>query len=134
MDISSFDDLLQAARAQSEPQRLLFVFAGAELPDDATPAERARFAEGQGGALTPLMCVDKAPAELATFDSLVEEARQFGEQWAIVFVAALSGQLGTPPSADAAERALNRMVESVKAGRFGAFIPFDRHGHGVTFN
>ena len=28
MNITSFDDLLQAARAQSEPQRLLFVFAG----------------------------------------------------------------------------------------------------------
>lgn len=50
MDISSFDDLLHAARAQPEPQRLLFVFAAAELPDDATPAQRARFAAGQGGA------------------------------------------------------------------------------------
>jgi hypothetical protein len=32
MDISRFDELLQAARAQPEPQRLLFVFAGAEKP------------------------------------------------------------------------------------------------------
>ena len=38
---------------------LLFVFAGAELPDDATPEQRQRFAEGAGGALVPLMCVDK---------------------------------------------------------------------------
>ncbi len=30
MDISSFDDLLQAARLQPEPQRLLFVFAAVE--------------------------------------------------------------------------------------------------------
>lgn len=29
MDISSFDDFLHAARAQSAPQRLLFVFAAA---------------------------------------------------------------------------------------------------------
>ena len=28
MEIASFDDLLHAARAQPEPQRLLFVFAG----------------------------------------------------------------------------------------------------------
>ena len=42
MDISSFDDLLHAARLQPEPQRLLFVFVGVELPDDATPAQRAR--------------------------------------------------------------------------------------------
>ena len=64
MDISSFDDLLHAARLQPEPQRLLFVFVGVELPDDATPAQRARFEQGQGGALVPLMCVDKTPQEL----------------------------------------------------------------------
>lgn len=77
MDISSFDDLLQAACMQPEPQRLLFVFAAVELPDDATPAQRARFDAGQGGALVPLMCVDKTPQELASFDALVTEARQF---------------------------------------------------------
>ncbi|CDS53277.1 FIG00933811: hypothetical protein [Polaromonas sp. CG9_12] len=74
MDISTFDDLLQAARAQPDPQRLLFVFAGVELPDDATPAQRERFEAGQGGALVPLMCVDKRPDELASFAALVEEA------------------------------------------------------------
>ncbi len=61
MTISSFDDLLQAARAQPEPQRLLFVFAGVELPDDPTANQRQRFEAGQGGALVPLMCVDKRP-------------------------------------------------------------------------
>ena len=59
MTISSFDDLLLQARQQAEPQRLLFVFSGAELPDDATAQQRARFEAGAGGALTPLMCVDK---------------------------------------------------------------------------
>ena len=91
MDISSFDDLLQAARMQPEPQRLLFVFAAVELPDDATPAQRARLEAGQGGALVPLMCVDKTPQELPSFSALVEEARQFtapGHDWAMVFVAA----------------------------------------------
>jgi len=38
MHIASFDDLLQAARLQSQPQQLLFVFAGAELPVDASAA------------------------------------------------------------------------------------------------
>ena len=55
VEISSFDDLLRAARSQPEPQRLLFVFAGAELPEDCTPEQRARFEAGQGGALTPMM-------------------------------------------------------------------------------
>jgi hypothetical protein len=67
LNISTFDDLLRAAREQPEPQRLLFVFAGAELPEDSTPEQRRRFAAGAGGALIPLMYVDKTPEELGTF-------------------------------------------------------------------
>ena len=44
-EIDSFDDLLQVARGRKEPQRLLFVFAGTELPDEATPEQRERFAD-----------------------------------------------------------------------------------------
>ncbi len=60
MNISNFDELLQAARAQAQPQRLLFVFAGVELPDDSTPEQAASFAAGEGGALVPLMVVDSS--------------------------------------------------------------------------
>ena len=35
MDITSFDDLLAAARQQADPPRLLFTFAVAELPPEA---------------------------------------------------------------------------------------------------
>ena len=48
-----FDDFLAAARGQTEPQRLLLVFARAECPPDATPAEREAFERGEGGALAP---------------------------------------------------------------------------------
>ena len=78
MSISSFDDLLRAARQQPEPQRMLFVFTGAELPDDSTPEQRRDFAAGAGGALVPLMCVDKTPDELTTFAALAEESRATG--------------------------------------------------------
>ncbi|MDB5931655.1 MAG: ribonucleotide reductase subunit alpha [Polaromonas sp.] len=132
MDISTFDDLLQAARAQPEPQRLLFVFAGVELPDEATPAQRERFEAGQGGALVPLMCVDKRPDELASFGMLVEEASQFGpNSWGIVFAAALSGSLNRAPTSEDAEAPLQRMVEAIKRGEHGTYIPFDAQGHAV---
>ena len=65
MNITSFDDLLTAARAQPEPQRLLFVFAAAELADDSTEEQRLQFEAGQGGALVPVMTVDKAPDAIA---------------------------------------------------------------------
>lgn len=132
MNISSFDDLLLAARQQPQPQRLLFVFAGAELPDDCTPAQRADFEAGHGGALVPLMCVDKTPEELQSFADLVQESQQQGPPWHIVFVAALSGLGGVAPSSEVAEKALQRMVESIKVGTLGTFIPFDRQGQSVT--
>lgn len=133
-EIHSFDDLLQAARAQPARQRLLFVFAGAELPGDATPAQRERFAQGEGGALVPLMCVDKLPEELPSFDALVRESRQFelpGQPWRLVFAAALSGTPAQAPSEAEAGPVLNRMVEAVKTGSFGAYLPFNREGQPV---
>ena len=134
MNISSFDDLLRAARQQPEPQRLLFVFAQAVLPDDSTPEQRAGFEAGHGGALTPLMSVDKTPEELGTFAALVEESRQFGPDWAVVFVASLPGRTGRPPTSKEADQPLQRMIESIKAGSFGSFIPFDRQGQSMLFS
>ena len=131
MCIASFDDLLVAARAQSQPQRLLFVFAAVELPDDATPAERANFERGQGGALVPQMCVDKAPGELASFGDLVQEAALFGKPWGMVFAAAMSGAGDKALTSADADQPLERMVEAIKQGRIGAYIPFDREGHAV---
>ena len=134
MNISSFDDLLRAAREQSEPQRLLLVFADAVLPDNSTPEQRARFEAGQGGALTPLMSVDKTPEELSTFATMVEESRQFGPDWAIVFVASLPGRDGRAPTNEEADRSLQRMIESIKTGLFGSFIPFNRQGQPMLFD
>ena len=131
MNISNFDDLLRAARTQPEPQRLLFVFAHAVLPDDSTPEQRARFEAGEGGALAPLMAVDRTPDDLGTFAALVEESRQFGTDWAVVFVASLSGRDGRAPTSKEADQPLQRMIESIKAGSIGSFIPFDRRGEPV---
>jgi hypothetical protein len=131
--ISSFDDLLRAARQQPEPQRLLFVFAGAELPDDSTPEQRANFATGVGGTLAPLMCVDKSADELETFAALVAESHAVGPEWAIVFVAGLAGRAGRAPTSRDAEAPMQRMVDAIRAGSHGSFIPFDRTGRPVLF-
>ena len=133
MTIASFDDLLRAASQQTEAQRLLFVFTTAELPDDATPEQHARFQAGEGGTLTPLMCVDKSPDELPSFEALLAESRRAGPAWDIVFVAALSGSAGRNPTSTDAAEPLERMVESIKSGRIGSFIPFDVHGRPVRF-
>lgn len=131
MQIASFDDLIAAARQQPEPQRLLLVFTRAELPDGASAAERAGFASGRGGALVPHCCVDKSPHEVQDFAALAEEARAFAPDWAITFVAALSGRGGQPPAEADIGRALDRMVEAIKAGRLDGLMPVDRRGRAV---
>lgn len=128
-----FDQLLQAARAQAEPQRLLFVFAGAELPDDATPAQLERYAAGQGGALAPLMCVDKSPDELAGFAQLVLESHHAGPAWQVVFAAGLAGRHGQPPNAAQVESALQKMVERVRGGAFDGLLALDATGAALEF-
>lgn len=137
MDISHFDDLLAAARAQAQPQRLLLVFAGASLPAGASAEQRARFEAGESGELAPLMCVDKDPAALADFAALVAEAEAAappGPPWALVFAAALSGSGGRAPAAGQVDAALQRLVEAVKSGQLSGLIPFDRQGQAVMLS
>jgi hypothetical protein len=130
--ISSYNDLLKAANAEPESQRLLFVFCRAELPDDATEAEKAAFASGEGGALTPVVCVDKATEEANDFDALVEESRQTGQSWDVVFVAAMSGRGGMKPTSDEAQQPLTMMVESVRLGHVANYLPLDIKGQAVA--
>ena len=129
---SHFEQLLKTASEQAEPQRLLFVFTQAELPADATPEQRERFKAGRGGALKPLACVDKSPSELTTFEALVDESRQACPPWQVLFIAALSGQEGRPPSSALVDSTLNAMVEAVKAGRLGSYMALDPTGEPVT--
>lgn len=130
--ISSYDDLIQATRQQSDPQRLLFVFCRAELPDDASAAELAAFERGEGGALTPVICVDKQPEEAPDFATLVEESRTTGQTWDMVFVAAMSGRGGVSPSSDEAQQPLTMMVESIRLGNIGNYLPLSTSGEAVA--
>lgn len=132
MTISHFDDLLQAARQQAQPQRLLMVFTCAELPDDCTPEQRRQFEAGGGGALVPAMCADKTPDEIQSFAALKLESGQFQSQWHVVFVAALSGTNNTPPDSSDIEQTLDRMVESIKLGALDNMIAFDTSGSAIS--
>ena len=128
LPLNNFSDLLAAARAESEPQRLLLVFAAAQLPPDATAAERAAFERGEGGELAPVVCVDKRPEEIADLTGLIAESEQTGEHWDILFVAAMSGRGGHAPGSDEAVQPLRMMVEQIKGGRIAHFLAVDRSG------
>jgi hypothetical protein len=129
-----FQQLLRTALAQAQPQRLLFVFAGAQLPPDASAAQRRRYEAGEGGALEPLACVDKDPADLDDFESLLAESRAACPPWQVVFAGALSGRDGQPPPASQVEEALRRMVEAIRTGRLAGYLALDPAGDPLTFS
>ncbi|HUW54220.1 MAG TPA: ribonucleotide reductase subunit alpha [Rhodanobacter sp.] len=134
MMLTSFQDLLVAAHRQTEPQRLLLAFAKAELPDAATAAQRERFDAREGGTLSPVLCVDKAPVDIANFEALVEESVRTGMDWDVVFVASLSGRAGVAPGPDEAAQPLRFMVNAINNGRVAEFAAFDRLGNVLQFS
>lgn len=126
--LSSFDDLLTAARAQPAPQRLLLVFARIGLPDDATAEQRESFEAGRGGALTPVMCVDKDPAALPSFAALAADAEATGQAWSVVFATVLDARDGIDLSAAQVEHAMTQMIDAIGNGRIQPFALFDKAG------
>ncbi len=134
MKIKTFADFLQAARLQEQPQRLLFVFTNSQLPDGASDEQRARFANGEGGALAPLMCVEKTVDEVPSFASLATETAGIPQPWTIVFAAALAGQNGVVPSSQDAMLPLQNMIDAIIAGDMSGMLPFDRDGDPVVLS
>jgi len=133
-DPSPFDQLLAAAAAQADPQQLLFVFAGAGLPADATPDQRMSFEQGMGGELTPLMCADKPLGEMSSFEALVAESRDKGPAWHVMFAAGLSGRDGAGPARHEIEAALTKMVERVNNGHVDGLLALSSRGDALDFH
>lgn len=132
MNITNFNELLAVARAQPIPQRLLFLFARAELPAEASAEQRRDFEAGQGGYLAPLMSVDKTPDALTSFISFAAEADQISADWEIVFVGALQSSNGHHIDAAMVDDALNRMTEAIHLDQTDGLIPFNRLGEAVV--
>ncbi|MGE8289375.1 MAG: ribonucleotide reductase subunit alpha, partial [Stenotrophomonas sp.] len=82
---------------------------------------------------SPVLCVDKAPHELTSFAALATESNTTGIAWDLVFVAALDGRAGIPPSSDEASQPLQLMVNAINDGQISRFAAFDRDGNPVQF-
>ena len=134
MNIESYEGLIMAAMGQSEPQRLLFVFAKAELPRGYTEEQQERFAQGHGGVLTPVICVDKLPGEVMHFHELVAESKQTGQEWDIAFIGAMAGRDGFPPMSEDAEQPLTIMMNKINAGIIAEFLTFNKNGELVDLS
>lgn len=126
--MKSYQDLITFANQEIEPQRLLFVFAKAELPEGATAQQIAEFERGEGGVLIPSICVDKLPEEASEFQHLIDESKVTGFDWDIVFVAAMSGRGGIAPSSDECLQPLKMMMQQIQMGMVSGFLAINRDG------
>ena len=123
--VSNFQSLIDAANQQSQPQRLLFLFAKAEK-------EESKNSNQERGTLSPLMCVDKLPEELTTFSDFSDEADNISPEWDFMLAVGLSGQNGVAPTSDEAEPFLNQMIDNLKAGQdLTQYVVFDREDNPV---
>jgi len=123
---TTFTQLLSMAEQQEQPQRLLFLFARAE----SNKSNKSK--KLQRGHLTPVMCVDKLPDELSSFNELIKEADQLETNWQFIFIAGLSGEQGKTPSAEQAEPYLNQMTNDLTNGQnIARYVVIDRAGEPI---
>jgi hypothetical protein len=80
------------------------------------------------------MCVEKAPQELSSFEALVEESRQAGPPWQVVFAAGLAGRNGEPPSTEQTDAALTAMVERIRGGFIEGLLALSPTGEPLRFS
>ncbi len=121
-----YQELLEMANNQEQPQRLLFLFV---QPEGNNPKKSKKH---QKGSLTPVMCVDKLPDEVANFDALVKEADSIEKNWQFVFISGLSGENNLAPSSEDAEPYLNRMTSDLQTGQnIARYLVLDRAGQRI---
>ena len=116
---------------QPDPQRMLYVFTKAELPGEHTEGQQEDFKSRKGGSLTPVMCVDKLASNAGSFASLVEESRQMGQEWDLVFVACMSATSDLATESDEANEPLKEMIKSIQVGSIGKYLAFNLDGEMV---
>lgn len=119
--MSMFKQVLTMSRQQTEPQRLLFLFA------ETSASRKSRKRDDKKGTITPRMVVDKLPEELTDFAALVIEADSIDKDWDFVFIAALGGDESGPPSSVEAEPFLRQMTSHVETGsNIHRYVVLDR--------
>lgn len=119
--MSQFSSLLDMAKKESQEQRMLFLFA------KATNMLGADTKSYNSGTVDAVMCVDKKPEELSTFESLVAEADGYNNNWNIILFTTLSGKNNKPIEDQDVDVALHKMSNVfVKKDDLSNFVIWDR--------
>ncbi|MCF6194075.1 MAG: hypothetical protein L3J46_07060 [Kangiellaceae bacterium] len=118
---SSFKKMIDAAEAQEQPQRILIMLAKSEV--EASDKEK-----GMSGTITPVICVDKTPDEITSFEDFVKEADSINPDWDMMFIAGLAGENNEMPTPEDADPILNNMVNNLMSGQdLSRYLVLDRN-------
>ncbi len=118
---SNFLKMVAAAQAQDQPQRLLIMLAKSEIETDDKD-------KGMSGTITPVICVDKTPDEITTFEDFVAEADSINSDWDMLFIAGLAGENDQMPTPEEADPILNKMVNDLMTGQdLSRYLVLDRN-------
>lgn len=126
--LGALDELLQLARAEPGPARLLTVLLKAEPVID----RRAEVApdQAESGLLKPVAVKAHALEDLADASVLLEDVAAVGTTpWHFLMIGVLPGSLAGPPRPDLVDEQLNNMARSVHTGSgMNRYAFFDRAG------
>lgn len=118
---SNFKKMIDAAEAQDQPQRILIMLAKSEV-------EESDNEKGMSGTITPVICVDKTPDEITSFEDFVKEADSINSDWDMMFIAGLSGENNEMPTPEDADPVLNNMVNNLMSGQeLSRYLVLDRN-------
>jgi len=132
--IEHFDDLLELARKEAVPVRLLTVLVRAEavLP---VAANGPPAAGATGGLLIPIRVKDHAIEPDLDFARLHRQADENDGRWAFMMVGVLPGQDGHAPSPASVDDQLKLMARAVHTGSgLERYLFFDRNGEPVQIS
>lgn len=125
--IENFNDLLAQSTQQGDAQRLLLLFAATDV------VKKTKKRDEKKGTLSPVMCVDKLPSEIESFQALVAEADSITPNWDMLLIAGLSGEGDTPPTTEEAEPYLNKMANDLSSGQdLSRYVIFDRQENPIV--
>lgn len=113
--MSKFQELLNMARYQSEPVKLLMLFTKTDVESANNNVNK--------GFIQPVMCVDKLPQELSDYASLCKEADNINPEWDLVFVTSISANVDN----SIIDSSMKSMVSDIQTGKNTAmYVVLDR--------
>lgn len=116
-----FEQFVNESKKQEPPVRILFLFA------KATDMLTEKQTSYSSGTIEAVMCVDKVPDSLGSFQQLVAEADGYSSAWNFIFASTLSGKEKEEPTESEVDQALHKMSNIFLKGEdLSSFIIWNR--------